>query len=300
MKATLYCVATRKENAFLFPSFLFLSREEQTAALASEMQPQLIPPLWAWVRAIGNVWWVLTSLDITQGWRGCWETELHCKREHPKPHNVTLAPLSRQPFLVTWISFTHKGQICSSQVIFRALLLQKNIYMCNKSTARKNIHDVTNIFLTIPHRGIFYWPCSSCSFPQSNQSLFGCYPNYRDKLQPIMSCLCSGHSPLLLPKKASDFEGYMGRQGKTQRKLSPAIFLRTWHAVWRAIFFFHRELFKWWAGRRERGEKGSRVLFLWKLPNQSLSFSLQNNILHNSTAASASKCRGKKYYISKT
>lgn len=37
LKATLYCVAARKENAAPFPSFLFLTRKEQTAALAPEM-----------------------------------------------------------------------------------------------------------------------------------------------------------------------------------------------------------------------------------------------------------------------
>lgn len=45
LKATLYCVATRKENAVPFPSFLLLSCKEQTAALTSEMQTQLIPSL---------------------------------------------------------------------------------------------------------------------------------------------------------------------------------------------------------------------------------------------------------------
>lgn len=71
----------------------------------------------------------------------------------PKAWYVTLAPLSRQPFLVTWRSFTPERQVCSSPATFHALLLQKEIYMCNKSIVRKNIHDVTNVYMAIPYRG---------------------------------------------------------------------------------------------------------------------------------------------------
>lgn len=71
LKATLYCVAARKENV-PFPSFLSLSRQEQTAALAPEMPPQSIPSLRAWVRGIGSAWWSSHPWHHT-GLGGCWE-----------------------------------------------------------------------------------------------------------------------------------------------------------------------------------------------------------------------------------
>lgn len=205
MKATLYCVAARKDNAIPFPFFLFLSCNEQPAALASEMQPQLIPSLWAWVMAIGNVWWELTSLEIPQGWRECWEG---CAVNVNTQSLIMWHWLHVQGslfLLLERVLHVRVLRICSSPAIFRALLLQKEVYMCNKSIVRKNIHSVTNIFMTIPYRGTFCWPCSSCSFPKCPQYFFCCYPRClqtcHDALKHITSCPCSGHSPLLLPKK---------------------------------------------------------------------------------------------------
>lgn len=104
LKATLYCVAARKENV-PFPSFLSLSRQEQTAALAPEMPPQSIPSLRAWVRGIGSAWW--SSHPLTSHGVGGMLRGLPCKSEHPEPHHVALAPLQGSLFL--WlVEVSHK------------------------------------------------------------------------------------------------------------------------------------------------------------------------------------------------
>lgn len=208
MKAALYCVAARKENAVPFPSFLFLSCKEQTAALALEMQPQLIPSLWAWVTAVGNIWWELTSLDFPRGWRGCWEgctatvntQSLIC--DTGSTFKAAFSCYLKEFY--TWKTGVFIPSHLSCSVTAKGSLHVQQINCKKKySWCDQCLHGHTlqrGPFIGHAHPA---HPALPPTVPSVSLAVTQgvCLQTYCDTLKHITSCLCSWHSFSFLPKK---------------------------------------------------------------------------------------------------